>query len=263
MQPDRDTVIRQHLYTKGQASIQELAEVAQASLATIRRDLLRLEDKGMVERTHGGARIAGKVGLEVAFEARELQNIAAKKAIAQAAYSRLQPGMSVMLDAGSTVLQLARLLRVAPLPLTVFTNSLVVVQTLNGVEDLRLTLLGGQVRPENHSVVGPIAEATIDRLWFDQLFLGASAVQDDGTLSTPDAAEASINLRMLQRATRRCILADATKFGQTATYGVAKLEAATDVISDAALDARWRARLTDCGLAVTIADASPDEAAHA
>ena len=254
MQPHRDTVIRQHLYARGQASIQELATVAQASLATIRRDLLRLEDKGVIERTHGGARIAAKIGLEVAFEARELQNIDAKKAIARAAFARLEPGTSIMLDAGTTVLQLARLLRMAPIPLSVFTNSLAIVQMLNGTEGLRLTMLGGQVRQENHSVVGPIAEAAIDRLWFDQLFLGASAIHADGTLSTPDPAEASINVRMLQRASRSCVLADATKFGLTATYSVAKLQSPTDLISDASLAARWRARLAESGVNVTIAE---------
>jgi DeoR family fructose operon transcriptional repressor len=207
----------------------------------------------VIERTHGGARIAGAAGVEVAFEAREQHNIAAKRAIGSAAFTLLRPGTTVFLDAGTTVLQFARHLRMTPLPLSVFTNSLAVAQILVGIGELRVTMLGGQLRPQNLSAVGPIAEAAIDTLWFDQLFLGASAVQQDGTLSTPDAAEASLNARMLRRATRRCVLADSSKFGLTATHRVAGLEAITDLISDPDLSPAWQARLREAGVRVTLA----------
>jgi len=264
MHAERETLIRQHLYAHGQSTIQALAERADTSIATIRRDLKRLEELGVVERTHGGARIASPVGVEAAFETRENQNIAAKKAIAAAAYTMLRPGMSVFLDAGTTVLQFARYLRMAPLDLSIFTNSLAVAQLLIGVGDMRLTLLGGQLRPQNHSVVGPLAEAAIGGLWFDQLFLGASAVRQDGTLSTPDAAEASLNALMLRRATRRCVLADSSKFGLTATYRVAPLDAITDLVSDPGLDAPWQDLLEQNGVQLTIAPVDTlAEAAHA
>jgi DeoR/GlpR family transcriptional regulator of sugar metabolism len=81
----------------------------------------------------------------------------------------------VFLDAGTTVLQLARRLRLHPLPLHIFTNCLPVAQILMTVPDISVTLLGGILRPQNASMVGMLAEEARDRLWFDQLFLGAGS----------------------------------------------------------------------------------------
>jgi DeoR family fructose operon transcriptional repressor len=168
--------------------------------------------------------------------------------------------MTVFLDAGTTVLQFARYLRMAPLPLSVFTNSLVVAQLLLGVEDIHVTLLGGQLRPQNHSAVGPLAEAAIDTLWCDLLCLGATAIQSDFTLTTFDPAEASLNARMIRRATRSCVLADSSKFDLTATHRVAPLDAVTDVIADADLPLPWQDRLRRAGVRVTLAENVPEPA---
>jgi DeoR/GlpR family transcriptional regulator of sugar metabolism len=262
---DRDTLIRQHLYARGQSTIQELAGIADASIATIRRDLQRLEEKGVIERTHGGARIAGSVGVEVAFEAREQHCLDAKRAIAELAYGMLRPRSSVFLDAGTTVLQLARHVRLAPMPLAVFTNSLAVAQMLLGLPEVQVTMLGGQLRPENLSAVGPIAERSINDLWFDQLFIGASAIQARGTpvsidLATIDGAEASRNACMLRRATQTCVLADASKFGLTATYHVAPLAAVTDLVTDQEISSEWQAWLSELRLRLSIADLLPSGA---
>jgi DeoR family fructose operon transcriptional repressor len=260
MHVDREALIRQHLYANGHSTIQDLADVTQASIATVRRDLQRLEERGVVQRTHGGARMAGGLTVETAFEARAQHNIVAKRAIGAAAYGLLQPRMTVFLDAGTTVLQFARYLRMAPLPLSVFTNSLVVAQLLLGVEDIHVTLLGGQLRPQNHSAVGPLAEAAIDTLWCDLLCLGATAIQSDFTLTTFDPAEASLNARMIRRATRSCVLADSSKFDLTATHRVAPLDAVTDVIADADLPLPWQDRLRRAGVRVTLAENVPEPA---
>jgi DeoR family fructose operon transcriptional repressor len=254
MRAERLTVIRQHLYAHGPATVDALAEAVAASQATVRRDLQVLERDGVIERVHGGARIADGSVVEAAFAAREKQRLAAKRAIAAAAFALLRPHSAVFLDAGTTVLQLARSLCLSPLPLTVFTNSLAVAQELLGVQPVRLMLIGGQIRGENASAVGPQAEAMLDRLNFDQLFLGVSAIGLDCVIYSFDPAEASVNTRMLARAAQRYVLADASKFGQRATYAVAPLQAASAVISDAALSAEWRTRLREAGVVLTIAD---------
>jgi DeoR family fructose operon transcriptional repressor len=253
MQAERLTMIRQHLYAHGPATVQTLAEAVAASLATVRRDLRMLEREGVIERVHGGARIADGGVVEAAFAARENRRLEAKRTIAAAAFALLRPHSAVFLDAGTTVLQLARSLSLSPLPLTVFTNGLAVAQELLGVKPVRLVMLGGQIRGENASVVGPQAEAMLDRLSFDQLYLGVSAIGVDGMIHSFDPAEASVNSRMLARAAQCYVLADASKFGLRATYAVAPLRATTAVISDAALSAEWRARLSEGGVELTIA----------
>jgi DeoR/GlpR family transcriptional regulator of sugar metabolism len=256
VQVERLDAIRSHLYAQGFSSIQELADAVGASLATIRRDLRVLETEGAIDRVHGGARIAEGSTVEMAFQERAKRNLAAKRAIAAAAYELLVPHASVFLDAGTTVLQLARLIRVNPLPLRIFTNGLPVAQEFLNVPSLEVSLLGGQLRSENASMVGPQAETMLDTLWFDQLFLGASAIGPDGAIYSVDSAEASLNKRMLTRAGQRFVLADSTKFGTMATYRVGPL---TDsrVVTDAGLKSDWRRMLADMGVELTAAPVTP------
>ena len=255
MKIDRATAIRQHLFAKGYSSIAEIAVAVGASEPTVRRDLLTLEAEGQILRTHGGAQIADTSGVEVAFEAREQINLPAKRAIGAAAYQMLRPETSVFLDAGTTVLQLARRLRLNPLPLRVFTNCLPVAQVLMPVTEISVTLLGGNLRRQNASMVGPLTEAALERLWFDQLFLGAGGISDRGEISSRDEQEARINVLMLTRSKAPVILADADKFGPQLTYGVAHLAAGMRVLSDTRLSADWRGVLDGLGCALSVAEA--------
>ena len=158
------------------------------------------------------------------------------------------------------MLQLARRLRIAPLPLTVFTNGLSAAHELLSLPKVRVMILGGQLRGENASIIGPFAESMLDRLWFDQLFLGAGAISADATIYSVDLGEATLNGRMLARSAERFILADATKFGQTATYAVAPLSSATALITDAAITLEWRQRLGNAGIALTVAENACEQA---
>ena len=252
MKIDRTSAIRQHLYAKGHSTVAELAEVVGASEPTVRRDLLALEQTGALVRTHGGARIAEVSGAEVAFETREQINLGAKRAIGEAAHARLRPGTAVFLDAGTTVLQLARCLRLHPLPLRVFTNCLPVAQLLLPVPGLTITLLGGTLRAQNASVVGTLAEDALERLWFDQVFVGAGAVSEAGEITSADEQEARINRRTLTRGAEVALMADADKFGPRLTYQVAPLPRGLHVITDARLAPDWQARLADLGCRVTL-----------
>ena len=251
---ERLDAIRSHLYANGFSTIQALADSIGASLATIRRDLQILEQDGAIDRVHGGARIAEGSAVELAFQERSRHNIAAKRAIATAAYALLAPRTSVFLDAGTTVLQLARLIRINPLPLRIFTNGLAVAQEFLNISSLEVVLLGGQLHSENASLVGPQAEAMLESIWFDQLFLGASAIGPDGAIYSVDSAEASLNQRMLTRSAQRYVLADSSKFGTMATYKVAPLASSACVITDARLALRWREQLADAGVETTIAE---------
>lgn len=251
MKIDRASAIRQHLFARGQSSIAELATAVGASEPTVRRDLLLLEADGRIKRTHGGARIAEASGVEVAFEAREQINLSTKRAIGEAAYRMLRPNTAVFLDAGTTVLQVARRLRLNPMPLRIFTNCLPVAQVLMPVPDISVTMLGGTLRPQNASMVGMLAEEALNRLWFDQLFLGVGAVGDDASVYSADDQEARINATMLTRTDATIVLADADKFGMRLTYRVASLQAACHIVTDARLTAVWRERLAEIGCRIT------------
>ncbi|WP_337268333.1 DeoR/GlpR family DNA-binding transcription regulator [Oryzifoliimicrobium ureilyticus] len=248
MKPDRAQAIRQFLFSNGSSAIAAIAQAVGASIPTLRRDLAELEEMGVVVRTHGGARLADQFEVEVAFEQREAAAILAKRAIGDLAYEMLQPGSSIFLDSGTTVLQLARRIRVNPLPLNVFTNCLPAAQMLIDVEGVKVTLLGGQLRKENSSVVGPLAEEMLERLWFRQLFLGAGAIAEDGAMSSVDENEARLNSVMIARAEQRILLADASKFGQRLTYRVASITDVQTLITDEGLSPEWAERIAGFGL---------------
>nr|WP_241191440.1 DeoR/GlpR family DNA-binding transcription regulator [Deinococcus psychrotolerans] len=253
VQSDRITKIQHHLYNNGYAQVQELAEATGASIVTIRRDLQRLEEDGIVTRTHGGAKLAEAAGPELAFQSRVQEHLDAKRAIGEAAYGLLRPHTTIFLDAGTTVLQLARRLRaqVQPLPLTIFTNGLGVAQDLVNVEGLSVNLLGGQLRNENLSMVGPYAERLLGEVWFDQLYLGTSAVRGDAQMYTLNSSEASLNRAMIARTSQAILLADSSKFDSSAPYAVAPISAVQTIITDSALDATWKSRLADLKINTT------------
>lgn len=256
MKLDRVTAIRRHLFTQGFLSVGAIADAVDASEATVRRDLVQLEAAGVIQRSHGGARIAEGAGAEVAFAAREGINLAQKRAIGEAAYQMLRPRTAVFLDAGTTVLQLARRLRLNPVPLHVFSNCLAVAQVLMPVPQVAVTLLGGSLRVQNASLVGGMAEDVLEHLWFDQLFLGVGAVAQDGEITSADEQEARLNSRMLRRTAQPILLADADKFGTRLTWNVARIAAGMRVISDRHLAVDWRVRLTDWGCGLTLAEAA-------
>ena len=252
LKSQRQEAIRRHLYKQGPTKIGKLAEAVQTSIATLRRDLTELEGRGVLDRVHGGARLAQGSTLEVAFESREGQNLEAKRAIADHSYGLIRPHSTCFFDSSTTILQLARRLRLEPFPVTVFTNGLSIAQALLGVPRVRVVLLGGQLRHENASVVGPEAQAMVERLWFDQVFLGVGAVTSDGWVFGVDMAEASLNAATFRRSAERHLLADSSKFGLVATYAVLRLGPETHVVTDAKLTPEWQNNLRLWGAPLTL-----------
>jgi DeoR family fructose operon transcriptional repressor len=254
MKLDRTDTIRHHLFTNGLSSVPEIAEVLGVSEPTVRRDLAALEAEGAIVRLHGSAQLAENSTSEIAFESREKINLSAKRAIAEVAYSRLKPNSNIFLDAGTTVLQLARLIRMKPINLRVFTNCLPVAHLLMGAEGVSVTVLGGQLRPQNASLTGPSAEAGLENLWFDQLFLGVGAIGPDDKIYSADEGEARLNAVMLTRSACPIVLADQHKFGERLTYQVVTLTSKMRVISDNGLSTEWQARMNELGVNLSIAN---------
>lgn len=249
----RQNEIRDYLFDQGETPVHELADAVGASLATLRRDLTEMEKTGLVERTHGAARIANSGQQEAAFAHRETANLAAKRAIANAAFELVTPGSMIFLDAGTTVLQLARRIMLARIPITLVTNGLVLARELAQAPEVNLIVLGGRLRAENMSTTGPGAMAMLETFWFDHLFLGASAISKDGWLSSFDAEEAQLNQHMTQRAGSVSVLADHSKFASRAAYSVLKLDHHQRLVTDARLVGEFADYANQVGLEITVA----------
>lgn len=245
----RERKIMAALHASTSATVNQLSELTGASPATIRRDLVELEKQGLLQRIHGGASLPERTSSEVVFELRESHELEAKVAIAKAALAELEPNETVLLDSGTTILQLARQLRMSPMPLTVVTNSLAIARELLDIESVDVILCGGQLHRRNLSFVGPLAESAIGRFWVDRTFIGATGVDVKAGITTPGLLEAEVNRLMLSRSKRNYLLVDATKFDKQYPFFVTSVTEIDTIITDVRLEGtRWEATLKELGV---------------
>jgi DeoR/GlpR family transcriptional regulator of sugar metabolism len=214
-------------------SVEALADELGYSKATIRRDLHELEDRGLIERSHGGAVPVTSVGHEQAYGQKEVQNLDAKRAIATRAVEEIAEGQVVFFDAGTTTMQVAQKAPKDGSILAVTNSPRLAVEL--GKEDNDVKLTGGTLRRRTRSLVGPTAEAFLERTNFDLLFLGANAVDVRTGLTTPNEEEARVKELMVQRASRVVLVADATKVGERSFVTFADLDDVDLFVTDHSL----------------------------
>ena len=211
----RARAIRAQLTESASLSITEMAEKLGVSEMTIRRDLADLEKSTDVRRTHGGAVIAERMAFEFNYLSRQRANLNEKKAIAIEARKLIQPGQRLILDTGTTTLQLAALLKDCP-DLTVITPSLAVASELQFSENISVVLLGGVLHRGSPDLTGPVTEHCLELFSADWVFQGAEALGDDGSIYNVDLQLAQVDKLMRKKATKSCLLADSSKIGNTA-----------------------------------------------
>jgi len=182
---------------------------------TVRRDLGQLEQTDAIRRTHGGAVVAERMIFEFNYQQRQWGCKARKQAIAAAARALVGPGQRVILDTGTTTLELARLLRDCP-GLTVITPSLAVASELQFCEALTVILLGGMIHRGSPDLTGPVTEHCLKLFSADWAFQGAEAIGEEGAVYHYDLQLAQVDRLMRARAKRSCLLADSSKIGRSA-----------------------------------------------
>jgi DeoR family fructose operon transcriptional repressor len=193
----RQSQIRQRLAERPGVAVSDLARAFGVSGMTIRRDLAALEAKAHVQRTHGGAVLAERMILEFDYRERRETNRAAKRAIAAAARRLVRPGQRLILDNGTTSLELAALLQDGE-DLTVITPSLAVASELQHAAGVEVILLGGVMRRGSPDLTGPVTEHCLELFSADFAFQGADGIGDDGTIYNTDLRLARVD-RMMRR----------------------------------------------------------------
>ena len=214
----------------GEEDVDVLARVLDVSPSTIRRDLAVMSEVGTVMRIYGGAVLA-HAQPEEALATREAENSAAKAAIARTAAALIDDGDRVLLDAGSTVGALGRLL--VSRRLSVFTGNLSIAPVLANAPSIELTVLAGTVRPVSMGVVGPLTEQTLRRITVDKVFLGCDGVVAGRGLCEASAQQTSLKELMAEQAAEVFVLADATKLGRASQQFWAPLQRRWSLITDA------------------------------
>jgi len=224
--------------TQGQSvRVADLCLLLQASPASVRRDLKELQTAGLLTRTHGGAVNNGTAAFEPSLAEKEDRLRAEKKAIASVAVQLIQDGDTVMLDAGSTTLEIARLLRQTR-GITVLTNALnIALELVSG--NIEVLVTGGILRQKTQSLVGPITENVLASLHVDKLFLATNGLDLKRGLTTPNVIEAQSKQAMIDGAREVIVVADHSKFGRVAFSQICPFNKVHYLITDAAAPAEF------------------------
>jgi len=235
-------------------SVSDLAARFGVSEMTVRRDIRRLERDGFLKRTYGGATAHLTRSLDLAFNARALHSSREKRLIGMTAAGLIGDASTIYVGIGTTVEQFARYLPARP-GITVVTAS-VVAASLLGTRPIRTVIVGGQVRRDELTCVGPIATDSLGRYRFDLAVVGAAGISGRWGVTEEAEDDAEVNRVAIARSERTLALAHGEKIGATASSVVASLHDIDTLVTDATAPPDELRLLRDLGVDVVIAAAN-------
>src|SRR6266851_3081116 len=230
-------------------SAEDLAREFDVSVETIRRDLRGLQRQGLLDRVYGGATRPSGRSDEGSFAARSTRHIAAKRAIARLAASLVEPGETIVIDVGTTALEVARALP-ASFGGRVLTNSVPAAMELSARRDVEILLCGGQIRHGDAACFGAHAEAFFSEFYADRAFLGSGGVHPEAGLTDYYPAEVVVRRTIIAHTAASCVLADSSKLGVIAVHRVCPLDRVTAVLTDDEGEPGAHEALTSAGVTV-------------
>jgi DeoR/GlpR family transcriptional regulator of sugar metabolism len=208
------------------------------SETTIQKDQVTLEKKGLEHRNSNGETCAFQSQLVQAHR----ENV-----IAQLALNYIAEGLTILLDAGSATLSLARELRGNFQTLCVITNSIPIALELSKT-NYKILLTGGEVADSNLALIGSAAAKTVKRYHADRAFLGTSGITVAHGYSTSDPLEAQVKQAMIRSADETYVLADSSKFGHTYLQSFASLSAISLTLTDSGMPGEFREAFAELGI---------------
>ena len=214
--------ILRELRQSGSISVEQFCAMLGVSVATVRRDLQELEDKGLLRRTHGGAVTIEPLFYEPfrhdsSFQEQIERHAEEKRRIALAAADMVRDGETIALTAGTTTTEVVRSIRNRR-GVTVVTSTINVAMELTKRKDLEVFVTGGFLRGDWFSLVGPAAGHAMSQINVDKVFLGVNGIDVQKGLTSANSGEAAINRVMVDQAKQRIVVADRSKLGAVATY---------------------------------------------
>ena len=248
---ERKRKIVELLANDGRVKVNDLARRFGVSTVTIRGDLDILSQNGSLVRSHGGAVQRQEHVPDYPIEYKESLHHAEKVRIGQAAAQLVQPGQTILLDSGTTTVELARHIKQSKIKsLTVITHALNVAMELADEANITLVMIGGILRQVSRSFVGPQAERMLRDFHVDHCFLAVDGLDIEAGASTPDILEAQLNAIMLHSAREVTVVADASKIGRRSLSVIGPLSQIHRVVTDASVNERMVAVLQDRGIEV-------------
>ena len=247
----RRVLILEKLDQDGQVDVISLSKELGVTEVTIRNDLARLEQKNMLIRARGGAIKVDRVSADFTLSDKNRHHYEEKSRIGKAAAELIEDGDTIILDSGTTTLEITKNLRVAGL--TVITNALNVVNQLADHEHVAVIVPGGFLRKNSLSLVGAGAEDSLKNYFCDKLFLAVDGISADFGLSTPNVEEAHLNRIMIAISKKVIVVTDSSKFNKRSLAFIASIAEIDVVVTDEGIPMEDRRKLENAGVEVVIA----------
>ncbi|HHW13185.1 MAG TPA: DeoR/GlpR transcriptional regulator [Firmicutes bacterium] len=234
-------------------SVSGLAERLGVSEATIRRDLNELQKLGVIRRTHGGALLASPRKFEPTYTDKKDRFLVQKQKIGRVAAGLVEDGETVILDAGTTTLQMVRHLKEKK-NITVITNALSIIEEMEANEELDLVVIGGRLRFSTRALVGPMAEENLRNFHADKVFIAANGCTIKEGLTTPNLTEAYTKRAMVKAGSKVIAVLDHSKFGEVSLTTIAPLTEIDVIVTDDGIDKKLQKEMEQMGIEVIIAE---------
>lgn len=237
------------LESKGFASLGDLQKELDVSESTLRRDLEALDGAGQIRRTRGGAAYVGESLTD--FDERVTAATAEKRAIAKAAVALIEPGEAVLLDGGTTTLEVAR--QLVGRSLQVVTNSLPIINLLAPQPQIELLIVGGYLHPKTGVALGRLAVATLKGMHVRRLFMSVGGITERGLYNSNDLL-VETELQMIEAADEVVVVSDSSKLGHSALAHLCSLEVVDRLVTDGGISDVWRTKIERAGVQVIVAE---------
>ncbi len=244
----RKKQIMEMLMQRSSVDVVSLSQDLGTSKVTIRNDLDNLEKKGLLVRTRGGAILAESQDLVRLITNTLHECETEKRAIAKLAAKMIQPNMNIIIDSGSTTIHLAK--EIVSIPLTVATNSMLVVQGLVGHDNLELLVAGGVVRQQSMATMGNDAKHCFEQIHADILFLGASGFSLTQGITCSNLIEADTKKSMIRSSAKVVLMVDSTKANISSLARICGWDSIDVMVTDNRLAPELRAAIEAKGVEV-------------
>lgn len=249
----RDRII-DLLQERKRITVKELSSEMGVSEATLRADLNKMELDGLLTRTHGGAVLNDEKENETSFNVRQKKNKVEKAKIAAKAFQHIEEKQCILLDASSTALELAQLIKDTPIRLTIVTTGLQTALELKENPDITVILVGGVVTNKSTSIEGTLGLDILDSVNIDIMFTSANGFTVENGLEDFNLYEVQLKREIVKRASKVIALIDSSKIGKSSSAVFAKVEQVDKLITDEPIHDDIRSQLLVKNVEIIIAD---------
>lgn len=230
--PERRKIILEKLLEQERIIVSDLSKEINVSEATLRSDLTKMEDDGLLVRTHGGAIPISQADSDTSFATREKKNKDEKVTIAKKALSLISNGQCVMLDASSTALELARLLNNQSIRITVVTSGINTALELNEHPDITVILLGGIIKRGSYSLEGSLGINILSQINIDMMFTSANGFTLESGLTDFSVYEVELKKAMVRASNKVIAMLDHSKMNKSSIASFASLDDIDMIVTD-------------------------------